>query len=533
MSKYARVGATVLTAVAASTVLQVTQTAPVSAASPLRDRIVSVASGEAGNSGRNAENPMGSNCNYYSGQMGTGNAGCGPSGWRAVAWCADFSEWVWMTAGVTDRNGINSWAYSFWRYGLAKGTWHPARTGYTPQPGDAVVFDWDPSFNPNNWEDIDHVGIVASASGGTVQTIEGNASNRIQRRSYGVDDARIVGYTSPAGESGGGGGSYSDGTLLREPNGSIAVVAGGAVYSFASMDELNAAGYGGKPYVSVPAGHLATMPAEPRDGTLVRNPADGGSIAVIAGGAKFSFSTMEDLSAAGYGGRPFVNIPNRAFNAITTTPGNGVLLRRSDGSISVVAGGAAFSFASMEELNAAGYGGKPFTNVGWNAWNAVPSTPRDGTLIRRSDGSIAVTAGGAAFSFASMEELNATGYGTKPFTNIGWNAYNAVPSAPRDGTLVRDPATGSIAVTAGGARFFFASMDELNQAGYGSTPFTNITMRTLTALPTVARDGTFVRSATDAGPWRITGGKRAQAAAPAGTTVTTLPLGAFQAIPLA
>ena len=46
---------------------------------------------------------------------------------------------------------------------------------------------------------------MVSASGGTVHTIEGNASNRIQRRSYGVDDARIVGYTSPAGESGGGG----------------------------------------------------------------------------------------------------------------------------------------------------------------------------------------------------------------------------------------------------------------------------------------------------------------------------------------
>ncbi len=41
---------------------------------------------------------------------------------------------------------------------------------------------------------------------------------------------------------------------------------------FASMDELNAAGYGGESTVSVPAGCLSQMPSTPPDGALLRAP---------------------------------------------------------------------------------------------------------------------------------------------------------------------------------------------------------------------------------------------------------------------
>ncbi|WP_310381061.1 hypothetical protein [Actinoplanes couchii] len=268
---------------------------------------------------------------------------------------------------------------------------------------------------------------------------------------------------------------YADGTLLREPNGSIAVMAGGAAFAFNSMDELNAAGYAGRPYVSVAAGTLATLP------------------------------------------------PTRVAD--------GTLVRRSDGSIAVIAGGAAFSFASMTELTAAGYGSRPFVNIGWNAYNALPARPREGTIIRRTDdGSMSVVAGGAKFAFVSMAEVTAAGYGSTPFVNVGITAYNAVPTEPADGTLLRR-SDGSIGVIAGGARFDFVSMAEFTAAGYDS--FINVGTPAFNGVSTTPANGTFVKATGEPGTWRLADGKRTPATPGAGQPVTSLPLGALRAIPTA
>jgi hypothetical protein len=172
---------------------------PASSAQTLRDSIVATARTELGNANRDHEEPMGSNCNYYSGYWGTGSNSCSKSGFRSVAWCADFAKYIWAVGGVTNRSGLNSWAYSFWRYGLNNDTWHARGSGYTPKPGDAVVYDWDPPFNPSVYEDIDHVGIVESYSGGTLTTIEGNTSDQTLRHTRSGSSNVIVGYTSPVG----------------------------------------------------------------------------------------------------------------------------------------------------------------------------------------------------------------------------------------------------------------------------------------------------------------------------------------------
>ncbi|MGR6918756.1 FG-GAP-like repeat-containing protein [[Actinomadura] parvosata] len=174
--------------------------APATAAT--RSTIVSIAQDELGDSSRNHE--ASSKCNFYTGYMRSWKpaSGCPSSDgvqWRQSDWCADFAEYVWMKAGVSDAdkgddNTITGWAESFREYGVKHGTWHSRSSGYTPQPGDAIVFDWDGD------DGIDHVGLVRSANSGTVYTIEGNTDDgRIASHSRSRSSGDIVGYSSPVG----------------------------------------------------------------------------------------------------------------------------------------------------------------------------------------------------------------------------------------------------------------------------------------------------------------------------------------------
>lgn len=62
---------------------------------------------------------------------------------------------------------------------------------YVPAAGDIIFFDWGSDGG------VDHVGIVESVSGGTVNTIEGNSGDKVARRSYSIGDSRIYGYGVP------------------------------------------------------------------------------------------------------------------------------------------------------------------------------------------------------------------------------------------------------------------------------------------------------------------------------------------------
>ncbi|MEU3648415.1 FG-GAP-like repeat-containing protein [Lentzea sp. NPDC034063] len=154
-------------------------------AAPSRDRIVDAATAELG----------GSACS-----PGYNNS-CG------MAWCAEFARWVWKKGGVTDLKGLDGWAQSFKSYGQDNGTYHSRSSGYTPQPGDAIVFDWDHSSGDDH--PIDHVAIVTSASSSRVNTIGGNqgSPSRVRRSSYQRSNGDIIGYVSPVGIGDGGGGT--------------------------------------------------------------------------------------------------------------------------------------------------------------------------------------------------------------------------------------------------------------------------------------------------------------------------------------
>jgi CHAP domain len=54
--------------------------------------------------------------------------------------------------------------------------------GSTPQPGDLIVWD-------------EHIGIVESVTpDGKIQTIEGNSSDQVARRTYGSDGGGAIGF---------------------------------------------------------------------------------------------------------------------------------------------------------------------------------------------------------------------------------------------------------------------------------------------------------------------------------------------------
>jgi hypothetical protein len=110
---------------------------------PLQSRIVSVAESQIGY----VTDPSDTYCNKYSAYWYSGADDCG-NGNLDEEWCADFAAWVWKTAGAAVDyqfvNGdLNSSAASFYEWGKASGTWHPAGDGYAPQPGDVAVYGLD------------------------------------------------------------------------------------------------------------------------------------------------------------------------------------------------------------------------------------------------------------------------------------------------------------------------------------------------------------------------------------------------------
>ena len=102
-----------------------------------------------------------------------------------VSWCADQSGYI--QSGVIPKFSLCSDGVKWFE---SKGRFRDA--SYTPVAGDIIFFDW------GNNGTIDHVGIVESVSGGTVNTIEGNSGDKVARRSYSIGSSNIYGYGVPA-----------------------------------------------------------------------------------------------------------------------------------------------------------------------------------------------------------------------------------------------------------------------------------------------------------------------------------------------
>jgi hypothetical protein len=113
--------------------------------SPLRARIVSIAQGQVGYQ----TDPADTYCNKFSAYWYAGVDDCGNDN-LDEEWCADFAAWVWKEAGALVAyqlapGYLNGDSASFYVWGTDHGTWHPAGSGYVPQPGDVAVYGLDTS----------------------------------------------------------------------------------------------------------------------------------------------------------------------------------------------------------------------------------------------------------------------------------------------------------------------------------------------------------------------------------------------------
>ncbi|GLW09453.1 hypothetical protein Misp01_45820 [Microtetraspora sp. NBRC 13810] len=233
-----------------------------------------------------------------------------------------------------------------------------------------------------------------------------------------------------------------EGRLYREPDGTVAVIAGGAPIRFGSMEELTASGYAGVAMTAVPAGWMKKLPQDPRNGTYLRDAADG-SISVIAGGAKYGLSAAE-WNALGRPGS--INVPIRFINEYDGIPLDGTHLRNPvDGSIYLIAGGVKYGL-TLAQWTALG---KPAsTNVPIGFINRLTGPMQPGTLLRNSaDGAIFVTVGGAKYHLSPAEYES---LGSPTFANAPIEWINTFGSMPADGSYLRDVRDGTIyAVNAG------------------------------------------------------------------------------------
>ena len=142
------------------------------AGSPTREAIVKAASREVGNIG-------------------------GEKFWRwygfksHVHWCACFTSYIaaecgCINSGVCPKSAVVSGWIDFYK---KQHRW--AGRNYIPHSGDFIIFDWEGDGEP------DHIGIVESCDGKTVNTIEGNSRDVCKRKSYARGSGLIYGYGCP------------------------------------------------------------------------------------------------------------------------------------------------------------------------------------------------------------------------------------------------------------------------------------------------------------------------------------------------
>jgi hypothetical protein len=146
-------------------------TAPIAGASGAGASIVAAAAGEVGQ----AEQPPGSNDSPRIAQYRSATAGSPGPG----PWCAYFVSWAAKQAGVPlgdHGQGFGS-VDALYSWAQHAGRAQPVSSGYVPKPGDLIVFN-------------QHIGIVENVlPGGQIQTIEGNSSDRVSRRTHSRGDA--------------------------------------------------------------------------------------------------------------------------------------------------------------------------------------------------------------------------------------------------------------------------------------------------------------------------------------------------------
>jgi hypothetical protein len=286
----------------------------------------------------------------------------------------------------------------------------------------------------------------------------------------------------------------TDRTILHGPDGSLYVMAGGAKFPFGSMSEFSSLGYSTNGMVNLDATNINAIPNTPRNGTVLRS--GGGQIYVVAGGAKFYFGSWGEYTGQGYSSSSYVNVPQAPLNAIGDAPGNkpsnGTIIQAPNGSLSIVVGGVKFQFGTMTEYRSLGYSDGQMVRVSQSPYDGIAaastsSPPSSGTVLRSGGGQIYVVAGGAKFYFGTMDEYHGQGYADYQWFNVPQAPLDSIGDAPGNipvnGTAVLAP-DDSVYVIAGGVKWYFPTMTEFDGDGYqGYVP---VSQAPINSIPTAS-----------------------------------------------
>lgn len=119
-------------------------------------------------------------------------------GKNGYPWCDVFYDWLFVRCFGAELgrqmlcqplNSAGAGCMYSAQYYKQYGRWFNG----TPEPGDQIFFSYAPG-------EYSHTGLVESVSGGVVNTIEGNTSDSVGRRSYSVGSSNIAGYGRPRWE---------------------------------------------------------------------------------------------------------------------------------------------------------------------------------------------------------------------------------------------------------------------------------------------------------------------------------------------
>ncbi len=105
-------------------------------------------------------------------------------------WCGFFISWCARQANIPTAVIPDTGMSSIFKN---IGTYHARSSGYIPQPGDILMYDYDADGS------ADHVSIVEkyTASDKKVTVIDGNWSDKVSRHTASMTDSDVMGFTTP------------------------------------------------------------------------------------------------------------------------------------------------------------------------------------------------------------------------------------------------------------------------------------------------------------------------------------------------
>lgn len=111
-------------------------------------------------------------------------------------WCAATVSAAFVQADLTDIGFTECSCSKMIELYKAKGRWQES-DGYTPKPGDLIMYDWEDNGKGDNTGTPNHVGMVVSVAGKSIRVIEGNKSEAVGYRNMTVNGRYIRGYCLP------------------------------------------------------------------------------------------------------------------------------------------------------------------------------------------------------------------------------------------------------------------------------------------------------------------------------------------------